>query len=313
VTFELRILILVLAAFAAASLAASVFVPASLRRAARHRVTMRPDVLFSARVMPAIAGALVALASLVACLAFEPRGPEGTGVVLPALAAVAAAGLALGAGRWLRTIAATRRAMRRWMQTADPVALPGVSTPAAAVDSVFPIVAVVGLVRPRLVIARSVLAACPADELEAILAHERHHIARRDNLKRALLIALPDPLSWWPASRRWLTDWHDAAEDAADEAAGRLGEGGRLLLAQALIRVARLTPPGAMPLALPACALYRGGSLERRVRRLLEPDVPTSRTRPSWLRAAGLAGAAGAFAALDTVHQVIELAVTQLP
>lgn len=312
-TFELRLVIVVLAAFSAASLAASTFVPLALRRAARHPVPVRPERLFRARVMPAAAGAVAATVSLVAFLTFEPRGLEGMGLLLPALAVLAAGGSALSAVRLVRTLAATRRAMRRWMRSAEPIVLPGVSTPASAVDSAFPIVAVVGLVHPHLVIARSVLAACPPQELEAILVHEQHHIEQRDNIRRAILLALPDPLSWWPASRRWLADWHDAGEDAADEAVGRLGDAGRSQLALALIRVARLTPPGATPLALPASALYSGGGLERRIRRLLEPAVPASSGPLSRLGAAGLACAAGALAALDTVHQVIEIAVTRLP
>jgi len=174
-------------------------------------------------------------------------------------------------------------------------------------------VAVVGMLRPRLIIARSVLAACPEDELHAILAHELHHVERRDNFRRALLVMLPDPLTLLPASRRLLADWREAGEDAADECAERLGEGGRPALAQALLRVARLANAADAPATMPASALYGGGSLERRVRRLLEPTASRSRRAGTWMAPLVLIGSALALAALGTVHHVIEYAVTHLP
>jgi beta-lactamase regulating signal transducer with metallopeptidase domain len=221
--------------------------------------------------------------------------------------------LSVGAVRLARTVRATSHAVSQWIHTAEPVALPVVTIPAFAVDASFPIVAVVGIARPRLVVARSVLKACSPDELAAVLMHEQHHVDRRDNLRRAVMIALPDFLAWFPASRRLLADWRDAGEDAADEAAERLGAQGRLLLAQALIRVARLAPPGAWAAPLPASALYRGGSLDRRIRRLLAPQLTAAGRQRPWLAAVALSVTVGAFAALDTMHSVIEFAVTRLP
>jgi hypothetical protein len=55
----------------------------------------------------------------------------------------------------------------------EPIALEGISIPAVAVDADFPIVAVAGVVRPRLIIARSVLASCSHEELRAVLATSR--------------------------------------------------------------------------------------------------------------------------------------------
>jgi Zn-dependent protease with chaperone function len=118
---------------------------------------------------------------------------------------------------------ATRRLVRQWLVTAEAVSLPGISAPAFAVTSEFPIVAVIGWRRPRLIIARAVLASCSPDELRAVLAHEQGHIDRRDNMRRLLLSIAPDVLAWLPSSERLFIDWRDAAEEAADDDAARSG------------------------------------------------------------------------------------------
>ncbi len=312
-TYELRLLVVALAVFALGVSLATLLVPLALARAARASAPFRSDALLRARMLPCAAGLLVTALTLFAYVMFERRGTEAVGRVLTGLAVFGVVLFSVAAFRLVRTLHATRRAFREWMRTADPVMLPVMTVPAFAVDASFPVVAVVGIARPRLVIARSVLAACAPDELEAILAHEQHHVDRHDNLKRAAMTALPDPLSWFPASRRLLAAWGDAGEEAADEAASRLGERGRTALAQALIRVARLAAPGATPGLLPASALYSGGSLERRVKRLLTTETPAPRRANRWIRALAASGTVAAVAALDLWHHVIEFAVTELP
>src|SRR5688500_13374191 len=91
--------------------------------------------------------------------------------------------------------------------------------PVFAIDSVAPIVALVGAFRPRLFAARSVIEACTGGDLAVIVAHERGHLHSRDNLKRWLMACLPDALRWMPMHHEIVAAWHDAAEDAADDAA----------------------------------------------------------------------------------------------
>jgi len=312
-TFEVRLIVVALSAFAGTSLLASALVPTVARRASQVPVPNRPDALFWARALPTAAGLAAATLALLAYLAFERRGNEPVGLLIPMLSALAVAGLGVGALRLVRTLLTTRAAVTRWMATAVPIARPGLRLPLFAVESAFPIVAVVGVLRPRIIIARSVLAACPDDELRAILMHERHHVERRDNLKRALLVMLPDPLTLLPASSRLLAAWRDAGEDAADECADRLGEGGRPALAQALLRVARLASSTGAPALIPASALYSGGNLERRVRRLLAPSTSQPRRAGTWVTPLLLGVSVAALAALGAVHHVIEYAVTHLP
>jgi len=210
---------------------------------------------------------------------------------------------------------ATRRALRQWMTTAHPIELEGLNVPAFAVDSAFPVVAVVGMIRPQVIIARSVLAACPADELRAILSHEQQHLARRDNLRRAVLTWLPDVLSFLPAGSALIAMWHDATEAVADDAASELGPTGRVSLAAALLRVARLAPAGSPVISLPASALYRGEDIAERVHRLLAPQSPAIDTSLSgWRRTAMSAGLiVGGGMALHAMHEIVEAAVSFLP
>ena len=200
------------------------------------------------------------------------------------------------------------------MADAGVVTLDGLNIPTYAITSSFPIVALVGFFRPRMLVARSVLAACPEPELRAIIAHELGHLNRRDNLVRAVLALSPDVLAWLPLSHRLALAWHDAAEEAADDHAAILGEDGRLYLAEALIRVARLVPPGSSAVIVPASALYRGENLDQRVRRLLGPPaaaaVPLS---AAWRAAVTTAIVASAALALHAIHELLEAAVTFLP
>jgi beta-lactamase regulating signal transducer with metallopeptidase domain len=199
------------------------------------------------------------------------------------------------------------------MLGAKPIVLDGWTRPAFVIESTFPIVAVVGIWRPRLIIARHVLNSCSSEELRAVLAHEQGHAERRDNLGRLLMAVTPDVISWLPFSKRIALAWHEAAEEAADECADALGPRGRLLLAEALIRVARMAP-SEPPVAVPASALYRGENIERRVRRLLSPLAPVtirwSRTERRLGRAAFILGCV---LALQGVYEIVEAAVTFLP
>lgn len=311
-TFDARLVVVGLATFTAMSLAATPLVPLALRRARGLAPDGRAGALLFARLLPVSVGALAALLATAAYLRFEPRDEEPTGLLIQALAAMALLLVSGSLVRWAAMAWRTRRTVAQWMRSARPLTLEGVGIPASVIDSAFPVVAVVGAFRPRLIVARSVLDACPAPELDAVLAHERHHVARRDNLRRAVLAAVPDLLSWFPLSTRIADGWREASEDAADDAAERTGAAGRLGLASALVRVARLAPPDAAVPAGPVSMLLAADCLERRVRRLLAPAAAAPTTR----RLFGpvlLAGAACAPFGLGAVQRVIEIAVTHLP
>ena len=313
-TFEIRLAVLVLAAFATVSLAVSFLVPWLAGRIARARPRSFATALTTVRLLPAGAGLLAATIAFVSFLIFEDRGRiETTGMLLQMLAILSLLLAAAFAVRWYLITRQTRHLVAKWLPNARRIALGAAGVPAYVVASDFPIIGVVGLVRPRLIVAQSVLDTCTPEELEAILAHEQAHIERHDNLWRALQMAAPDVLSWLPISRQLQSAWHAATEEAADDCAARLGQCGRPLLAQALVKVARLAVARLDPCDLPATALYRGEDIERRVRRLLMPEGADARPRRALSVGLALAGATLIASNLETVHLILEAAVHGLP
>jgi Zn-dependent protease with chaperone function len=310
-TFGGRIVVVAFAAFAASGLVGALVAWIWAKRTQDRPVS--DTTLFLQRLLPTVCGGLATALGLMAFVLFEPRGHEETGLVLRVLAALGALFVATTAWRGLELHRRTQRIVTQWMRSAEPVDVPGISTPVFAVSARFPIVAVVGLVQQRVIIARSVLLACSPEELRAILAHEQTHVDRYDNIRRALFQAAPDLFSWLPISTRLLEVWHERCEESADTAAGRFGESGRLALAQALIRVARLAPASTEVYDLPASALYRGEDLARRVRRLLAPPVAAAAHMPRMLPVAIALGLLTSLLALEPIHDIVEAAVTWLP
>ena len=320
-TFELRLLIVGLTAFALTNLAVSAVLALGWRRADTGDGAPRARRLAWLRALPVTAALSGTLWATTAFAIYEPRRSDETfGILLTGLASVPAVLLAAAAWRWLRATWHAQLVQRRWLRDAEPIALDGTDLPAVAIPSSFPVVAVMGLFRPRLVIARSVIAACTPLELRAIVAHEQAHVVRRDNWTRLALTVLPDVLGWLPASRQLTASWHAAAEDAADDGAGSLGRDGRLALAQALIRVARMAPAETSAAAtdarlLPATALFRGDDIARRVQRLVAPaGTDTARRRRLGLGVAAATAALALSAVLmKPLHHVVETIVTILP
>jgi len=264
--------------------------------------------LFALRTLPSLLGLASACGvALPAFVLYEPRGaleaPGWTFVLLAIAGAVAIAG---GLRRALRDWWATRRLRREWTRQGAPLTLAGAPAPAYRIRHPFPVVTVVGILRPRLFVAEQVIERLSGPELAAVLAHEQGHVSARDNLKRiALRLA---PALWAPEARRLEERWEQAAEEAADD-------GGGLELAAALVKTARLASAGSR-IDVPAAAFHRGGALARRVRRLTEarpsaPGPPRSRGAISWIvLAAAVVGAlAWSLASLAPVHGLIERVV----
>lgn len=314
-TFGLRLVVVAFAAFGAAGLAGSIAASWIARRLLTSR-SPHSSALLQLRLLPAVTSLLVSVVAIASFERFEPRvGQERTGVLLLAFAVVAAATLATMAIRFCRAHWTTRRALQRWLRTAEPISLPDVDIPAFAIASSFPIVAVVGIVRPRLIVARAVIDACSADELDVILAHERSHVRRRDNAGRVLMWIVPDVLMWGATARRLEQMWQIAAEEAADTEAAGTRPARRLRLAEALIRVARLASAGASTADIPASALYRGEDIVQRVRRLLDPPAEAGPSQPAagWLAPAATALLVLCLLALHPIHELVEAAVAYLP
>jgi Zn-dependent protease with chaperone function len=240
---------------------------------ARWAPRKRANFLFGFRIAPA-AGAIsfVVFGAWPSYVAFEPRESNETiGIKLSILAGVAAWGIAWSAFRVFRAWKEGRRVTAEWMRTAQPVFVEGVSIPVYRVAHEFPIVAVAGILRPRLFIANQLLDSMGPEEIAAAVAHEMGHVAARDNLRRALLCLCPD-LRTLLGHRSLDAIWMEVSESAADLFAVRRGARSALDLASALIKVARMTPVD-RPVAFPSCmqllASASESGLAGRVQRLI--------------------------------------------
>ncbi len=261
-------------------------------RVAHKPASVRARLLFALRVTPpTLAAALVFALLIPAYLLHEPHDTdEEVGAKLMLLSAVSAGGVLWAFWRVTRTWLATRRLVRDWMRHAEPFAAEGILVPAYRIRHRFPVIAVIGVLRPRLFIASQLSDALTDGELASALAHERGHVETRDNLKRAVLQAGQDallPLA--PLGRSLLREWRYESELAADEFAAADGPAAALDLASALVKISKLIPAGATPTLYAGAHLLGGGEddgLSRRVRALLRlASSPESARAPKSLRA----------------------------
>lgn len=234
----------------------------------------RAEILFVMRIGPPVV-ALISIATFLvpSYLAYEPyTTKEFVSKKLAVLALISAVGVGLAIWRGVRSWWATRSLLKIWLRSAVPVELPGISVPAFRLTHSFPIIAVVGTLRPRLFIAEHVLETLTRDELVAAIAHECGHMAAADNFKRSLMRASRAALLIIPCGRSLDRGWAEAAESAADEHAAQQSPAIALNLASALVRIARMIPGRRQE--LPVSAFLVGGEETRgvkgRVRRLLE-------------------------------------------
>lgn len=290
-----------------------------------RRLTRRPGPvgarrLLMARLLPAAVSSFFVLAVfLPAHWRFEPaESDESFGVVLGTAAALGlwlvlgAAGRALRAGlAGHRFAAVVRRAARRDAGDAFESfvlnGLPGVS--------------LAGIWRPRILIGSEARAALTPSELDLAIAHEIAHRRSQDNLKRFLMFCAPDFFGRTRVARALEERWQAEAECEADAHAVR-GDGQRaVVLAAALVKVARLARTGPVPAASPAwtsSAFHVPTLLEMRVRRLVSGCTPppaaagTARWSGTAISACIAAGV-WLVGFSDALHLITETMVTRLP
>jgi beta-lactamase regulating signal transducer with metallopeptidase domain len=150
--------------------------------------------------------------------------------------------------------------------------------------------------RPVVFVPAGLLARAPAEHLEALLAHELAHVARRDWLWNGVqclveTVLFFHPAVWW-LGKRIRQEREHACDDLAVAACGDA-----LALAEALATLER-DRHAALHAPLPTRALAAtGGPLMQRVRRLL--SVPPARARWGALAALGALSIGGALLAVQ--------------
>ena len=206
------------------------------------------------------------------------RAADWLNTRLPALLLVWAAGvsvLALRLGRgWINVVHIRREARPLGDHSVTAAALRiarrlGVRRSFRVLSSARVLVpAVIGWIRPVILLPAAVVAGMPATHLDAILAHELAHIRRSDFLVNVLQSAAEvllffHPAVWW-VSRQIRIERELCADDLAVAVSGD-----RVTYAAALTSLESLRTESL------AIAMVSGDDLLTRVRRLLEPNVAT--------------------------------------
>ncbi|HEV8125280.1 MAG TPA: HEAT repeat domain-containing protein [Gemmatimonadales bacterium] len=137
--------------------------------------------------------------------------------------------------------------------------------------------AVIGWLRPIVLIPVTLLNGLTVSQLEAILAHELAHIRRHDYLVNLAQVVIETllfyhPAAWW-ISRQVRDTREHCCDDLAVQVAGNPADYARALLALEEQRVLALLPAAS------------GGDLLGRVRRLVAPRLSHAETFPRWVAA----------------------------
>jgi hypothetical protein len=245
--------------------AAAPLVRAWLRK---EHASNRPLAL---RLLPSAASLAIVGACVVPAFALlEPSRSGAGGERLGSTALLFAAGgfgiFAVSIARGLKAVCHTRRRMRDLY--ASSTTSPELTGGAMIFISDSPANCVVldGLIKPRLLVSRTVLQTLTAEEFEGAVAHELAHHRAHDNAKRRLLAFTPDLVSTGSLARDLEFTWKHAAEVEADAAAVRT-EAQAVALASALVKVARLAE-GKPRIDLGRAAFHDGAPVAGRIRAL---------------------------------------------
>jgi hypothetical protein len=237
--------------------------PKAVRRAAAMPAKQAARWLLTLRLLPPFLSAIVvALLCVPSYLRFEPPIPTeraDIGCLLFAILGVSICGLAIY--RALSTLVSSRRFLRKSGGRESRV---GGEKVWIVPDGAG--LALVGIVRPRLLISERAAADLSSDQLAVAVRHERAHRASRDNLKRLLIQFAP---AVFPRLRKLEEAWIQCAEWAADDRATGGDPDRSAALAAALVHVARLQSGISLPV-LVASLVAADENLAQRVDRILD-------------------------------------------
>lgn len=302
----------------ALSLCSFAATPSALRLARRLRPRTATWLLLALRLGPLSAAALVVLGlCLPSYLLLEPQASaERMGAACLGAALAGAAAWLISIARGLQALAGALGDMRRCRELGGEWRTAGKSLPVQVIESEAPLLALAGVLRPRIVVSRGIVRALSSEQLEAALSHEQAHWASRDNLKRLLLLVAPDPFLFFGGLGQLERGWAKFAEWAADDCAVAGDWRRSLSLASALVRVARMGRPSRPVPLMATLVAGEADELSVRVERLLRPgeawERPVSRPR---IVAGGAALVATVLVTtllllepvtLDSIHRLLE-------
>jgi len=264
-------------------------------------VNMRSQIILGLRILPVAASVIFIAAFLIpSYLLNEPvSAVETVSSKLALIALISSLGVCIALYKVFETWLATRRLAADWLCDARQIRIADISVPVYRIKHQFPVIAVIGIFRPRMFVAEQVLDSLNHSEFRAAIAHEYGHLRANDNFKRTVLRICRDLLIV-PLGKGLDRAWADNAESLADEYAAQTGPSAALNLASALVKIAKIVPTDSGP-AMPAGAyLVEDLSVDvtSRVRRLLRySDDPSfavagmsifGRTAAFWMWSAAL-------------------------
>jgi beta-lactamase regulating signal transducer with metallopeptidase domain len=318
--YTLRLLCLCGASFFMIHLALAVATRLSagtaVRIAERLKSSSAARLLFAVRMLPF---ALTLFAVLAFCIPsylwLEPEAAgEKVGFICSLMAVLGVAIWTLAIVRVVHAVRGTARFLHRCERDGTQIKMPGETAPALLLKDKSPVLAVAGVVHPRLLISRRVMRGLTADQIDAALRHERAHRSSSDNLKRFLMLLAPDVLPFVRGFVALEQGWAQAIEWAADEQASAGDPSRALSLADALVRVAKMGNQSQLSY-LSSSLMADDHDLSERVDRLLRPqplpEKPTKQVIRLVSGAAALIGSSLAIvvlwpASLSLVHRALE-------
>lgn len=222
----------------------------------RHASAALPSLMSFNDTVQHLGQALAAPA--VAFRAATPDAPPLVPICLSIWAIGCVAVLARWIASWLQLRVIVRQAVPADISAPIPVRLaPAPFEPA-----------VIGIIRPLLILPAGIQERLTAAELETVIAHEMCHVRRRDNLTAAVQMALEGifwfhPFIWWIGARLL-----EERERACDEAVVGLGKDSQTY-AESILKVCRFYLESKL-----ACAAgISGSNLKRRVKAIMRNRV----------------------------------------
>jgi Zn-dependent protease with chaperone function len=288
--------------------------------AVRVAETMKPRrsarLLFVLRIAPAAVTLFLVLGFCVPSYVWLEPDIAGERVGLACLLA-AALGVAVWSASLLRgmvSVVRTQRYIRRCGSARQASCVGQGPQELLVMNNTAAVMAVAGVVHPRLVVSQDVMDALSDEQREAAFRHEAAHGVSRDNLKKLLFLLSPDVLPFVSSLTALERSWARFTEWAADDAAVDGNQNRALSLASALVRVAKL---GVQPTPsyLLSSLVDNDSDLVTRVDRLLrEPEYAAKPLAPLVAMTRNIALVAGGVGmtlllwpeSLASVHRILE-------
>ncbi|CAI6066058.1 M56 family metallopeptidase [Cohnella sp. JJ-181] len=139
-----------------------------------------------------------------------------------------------------------------------------------------PVAMTIGFVRPRIVLSTGLLRLLDPSEIAAVIAHERHHMLRRDPLALFALSLMRRAL-WYVPLIGWTEDKYRMAIEVMADRHAIAASGSAKALGSALLKLLRQGGAAAGPAA---SASFADASVNVRIRLLLDPHYRPSLRPP---------------------------------